>query len=73
MAVYGQPWNAESARLTKEIGRIEGEIRKCEGKLGNANFVDHAPAAVVEQERNRLADWHNQLDALRGQAERLSL
>jgi valyl-tRNA synthetase len=63
--------DAERARLKKEIGRIEGEIRKCEGKLGNANFVDHAPAAVVEQERNRLADWSTQLDALRGQAARL--
>ena len=63
---------AERARLDKEIARIEGEIRKCEGKLGNANFVNHAPAAVVEQERNRLADWNTQLDALRGQAARLA-
>jgi valyl-tRNA synthetase len=63
---------AERTRLNKEIARIEGEIKKCEGKLGNANFVDHAPAAVVEQERDRLADWNNQIDALRGQAERLS-
>jgi valyl-tRNA synthetase len=65
--------DAERARLKKEIARIEGEIRKCEGKLGNANFVDHAPAAVVEQERARLVDWKTQLDGLRGQAERLSL
>jgi valyl-tRNA synthetase len=64
--------DAERGRLKKEIARIEGEIRKCEGKLGNANFVDHAPVAVVEQERARLADWNTQLDALRGQAERLS-
>jgi len=64
--------DAERARLAKEIARIAGEIKKCEGKLGNANFVDHAPAAVVEQERNRLTDWNVQLDALRGQAEKLS-
>jgi valyl-tRNA synthetase len=62
---------AERARLDKEIARIEGEIGKCEGKLGNAKFVDHAPAAVVEQERTRLADWNAQLAALRGQAEKL--
>jgi valyl-tRNA synthetase len=65
--------DAERTRLAREITRIEGEIRKCEGKLGNANFVDHAPAAVVEQERGRLADWNTQLDALRGQAERLTV
>jgi len=63
--------DAERARLKKEIARIEGEIRKCEGKLGNANFVDHAPPAVVEQERNRLADWSTQLGVLRAQAEKL--
>ena len=63
--------DAERARLKKEIAHIEGEIRKCEGKLGNANFVDHAPAAVVEQERARLADWNAQVDALRGQTEKL--
>jgi valyl-tRNA synthetase len=62
---------AERARLNKEIARIEGEIKKCQGKLGNANFVDHAPAAVVEQERTRLADWNTQLAALRGQTEKL--
>jgi valyl-tRNA synthetase len=62
---------AERARLAKEIDRVEREIRKCEGKLGNASFVDHAPAAVVEQERARLADWSTQLAALREQAGRL--
>ncbi|HKZ11904.1 MAG TPA: valine--tRNA ligase [Rhodanobacteraceae bacterium] len=63
--------DAERTRLNKEITRIQVEIKKCEGKLGNANFVDHAPATVVEQERNRLADWNKQLGALRGQAARL--
>jgi valyl-tRNA synthetase len=27
------------------------------GKLSNASFVDKAPAAVVEQEQKRLADF----------------
>ena len=56
---------AEQARLAKEIVRIEGEIRKCEGKLGNANFVANAPAEVVTQERQRIVDWGTQLEALR--------
>jgi valyl-tRNA synthetase len=63
--------DAERTRLTKEIARIQAEIKKCEGKLGNASFVDHAPAEVVEQERNRLADWNTQATALREQASRL--
>jgi valyl-tRNA synthetase len=63
--------SAEKARLAKEIGRIEGEIRKCEGKLGNANFVANAPAEVVAQERQRIVDWNIQLGALREQAQKL--
>ncbi|HET7556599.1 MAG TPA: valine--tRNA ligase [Rhodanobacteraceae bacterium] len=64
--------DAERARLKKEIARIEGEIRKCDGKLGNANFVANAPAEVVAQERARLADWNTQLNALREQAAKLA-
>jgi valyl-tRNA synthetase len=63
--------DAERARLRKEIGRIEGEIKKCEGKLGNANFVANAPADVVTQERQRLADFSTTLAALREQLQRL--
>ncbi|KRE85412.1 valine--tRNA ligase [Rhodanobacter sp. Soil772] len=62
---------AEKTRLAKEIGRIEVEIRKCEGKLGNANFVANAPAEVVAQERQRIADWNTTLGALREQADKL--
>jgi len=62
---------AEKARLAKEISRIEVEIRKCEGKLGNANFVANAPAEVVTQERQRITDWNNTLTALREQAQKL--
>ncbi|KHL52684.1 valine--tRNA ligase [Xanthomonas cannabis] len=58
---------AERTRLDKEIKRVEGEIGKCNGKLGNATFVQNAPAAVVEQERARLNDWTVQLTALREQ------
>ena len=63
--------SAEKTRLGKEIARIETEIKKCEGKLGNANFVANAPAEVVTQERQRIADWGTQLNALREQAQKL--
>ncbi len=62
---------AEKTRLAKEISRIEGEIKKCEGKLGNANFVANAPAEVVAQERQRITDWGTQLNALREQLRKL--
>ena len=62
---------AEIARLDKEIARLEGEIRKAEGKLGNASFVDRAPAAVVAQEKKRLADFAATLDKVRAQRGRM--
>jgi valyl-tRNA synthetase len=62
---------AEIARLNKEIARIEGEIDKCQAKLGNPNFTDKAPPAVVEQERKRLADFSATLEKFKGQLGRL--
>ncbi len=61
---------AELARVRKEIARIEGEIAKAQAKLANPTFVDRAPAAVVEQERLRLADFGATLIKLREQARR---
>jgi valyl-tRNA synthetase len=63
---------AERTRLAKEIARLQGEIRKAEGKLANPSFVDKAPAAVVEQERARLADFGAMLGKLEAQHARLA-
>lgn len=62
---------AETARLTKEIERLSGEIAKANGKLGNARFVERAPAAVVEQERERLAGFMQTLEKVEQQLARL--
>jgi valyl-tRNA synthetase len=48
--------DAEKARLTKEIGKLDGDIAKFEKKLGNAGFLAKAPPEVVETERGRLND-----------------
>ena len=63
---------AESARLSKEIARLEGEIVKAGAKLANRSFVERAPAAVVEQEQQRLAGFNQTLMRLREQLERLA-
>ena len=58
---------AEALALGKEVARLEGEIAKANVKLGNESFVARAPAAVVEQERARLARFAATLAKLRPQ------
>jgi len=64
--------DAERARLAKEIARIQNEITKAQAKLANSSFVDRAPAAVVEQEKARLADFGIMLQKLETQHARLA-
>jgi valyl-tRNA synthetase len=62
---------AEVARLEKEAARLKGEVTKAEAKLGNKSFVERAPAAVVVQERERLANFQSTLERVLAQLERL--
>ncbi len=62
---------AERVRLDKEIARLAGEIAKANGKLSNASFVERAPAAVVEQEKARLAQFEETLAKVRQQRGKL--
>lgn len=63
---------AETARLSKEVARLEGEIAKATAKLANPAFADKAPAAVVEQERKRLADFGATVEKMKAQLLKLA-
>ncbi|MGX5220399.1 valine--tRNA ligase [Pseudomonas segetis] len=63
---------AELGRLDKEIQRLEGEVKRVGGKLGNASFVDKAPAEVIEKERAKLAEAEQALGKLAEQRARIA-
>ena len=60
-----------SPRGSKELERLEGEITRATAKLDNASFVERAPAAVVNKERERLAEARSAAEKLREQVARL--
>ena len=65
LAIAAGDKTAERERLDKEIAKVEAELRTVEGKLKNKSFVDRAPAAVVEEHRQRLKDFSAQLEKLK--------
>lgn len=48
--------SGEQARLEKEIEALDKDIKVVSGKLGNEKFVANAPEAVVQENRDRLAE-----------------
>ena len=57
--------DAERARIGKEIAKAESDLEAARRKLANPQFVDHAPAAVVAEHRQRQADAEAKVAKLR--------
>ena len=47
---------AESKRIAGELAKLAGFIKSSEAKLANKAFVDHAPAAIVEEAKRKLQE-----------------
>ncbi len=63
--------DAELARLAKEIGKLNQDIQRIEGKLSNESFVAKAPAAVVDKEKDKLAKQQSALRQLQEQESKI--
>ena len=64
--------DAEVARLTKEVEKLHKEAARISGKLTNAGFVDKAPIAVVDKEKEKLADYNQSIEKLETQLEKIN-
>lgn len=62
----------ETARLKKEIGKLEKDLTVVSNKLNNASFVDRAPADVVEKEKARLSELTASISKLEQQLDQLN-
>jgi valyl-tRNA synthetase len=54
----------EIARLGKEVGRVEKELERLTKNLANENFINRAPAEVVERDRTRKTELEGTREAL---------
>ncbi len=64
--------DAELKRLDKEIARLSDDVARTQTKLTNPAFVDKAPAAVVQKERDKLAEHAAAIGNLQTQRERIA-
>ncbi len=63
---------AEAEKLNKQLARLNTDRERLDGKLQNRNFTDKAPPAIVQKERDKLADMNTAAERLTEQLERIS-
>ncbi|APE06871.1 valine--tRNA ligase [Alteromonas sp. MB-3u-76] len=64
--------DAELARITKAMEKVEKDVSRTRGKLGNVKFVSNAPEAVIEKERGKLDEGEKALAKLKEQYETIA-
>jgi valyl-tRNA synthetase len=64
--------DAELARITKAMEKVEKDVSRTRGKLGNEKFVSNAPEAVIEKERGKLDEGEKALAKLKEQYETIA-
>ncbi|MDH3662258.1 MAG: class I tRNA ligase family protein, partial [Alphaproteobacteria bacterium] len=62
----------ERQRLDKELSKALADLAKIEKKLGNPQFLDRAPAEVVEEQRSRQAEMEQNREKLQAALARIA-
>ena len=61
----------ERARLSKEVGKIEGELERVQKKLANADFLAKAKNEIVDKEREKASQFEEKIRTLRSSLEKI--
>jgi valyl-tRNA synthetase len=56
--------NAEITRLRRELEKLDKAVNAKQGKLNNDKFVSHAPPAIVQKEKDQLAEFEETREKL---------
>ncbi len=56
---------AEKARINKQLGKLEGELKRITGKLNNKKFVDNAPEQVVAKEKEKFEEVSTKVNKMK--------
>jgi len=62
----------EVAKLEKERGKLEKQLKQCSGKLNNKKFLDNAPEEIVAKEKNKLEKFNASLAKIDESIKRLA-
>ena len=54
----------EIQRLKADLAKLDKDIAKCSGKLANENFINRAPAEVIEKEKAELVENNNRKERM---------
>jgi valyl-tRNA synthetase len=65
-------YDAEREKLTKEVARLEGEIKRVQGMLANSGFTSKAPANVIDAQKTKLADAEDGLAKAKARLEEIA-
>ncbi|MDP7490640.1 MAG: valine--tRNA ligase [Arenicellales bacterium] len=63
--------DAELKRLTREIDKLDGDLKRCQEKLANQDFLSRAPQKIVAKERVRAGDLTHSIEELQAQQQRI--
>jgi valyl-tRNA synthetase len=64
--------DAELARISKALDKLEKDFARTQGKLANEKFVRNAPEVVITKEKAKLADFTMQMQKLHEQRSSIS-
>ena len=62
---------AEKEKLVKEIAKLQKELERSKKMLSNPNFINKAPAAKVEEEKKKQADYEAKYQTAKNKLENM--